>query len=130
MINAEEIKKDWIEYYEYLLQTYENSKEVMEIPFGMLTKYDSLDKSEKAIINDILRDWLESGFNKYHNIANWIISLRCIVELTPSVEKSIEHLKTLPQDVHLKYEIKDLQRLLADLEKENRLKGSGDNDNR
>ncbi len=102
MINVEEIKKDWIEYYEELLKKYENTKEVMEIPFGMLAKYDSLDKNEKIIVNDILRDWLFSIDDGDRSIARRLIRENHIFDLISFMGKSIKYLKTLPQDVHLK----------------------------
>lgn len=117
MINSEKIKKDWIEYYEYLLQTYENSKEVMEIPFGMILYYDSLNINEQLVINQILENWLMSKDSEDRHMARYLIRGRSqhICDLIPTIKKSIVQLKTLPQDVHLKYEIETLQELLEEL---------------
>lgn len=115
MINAEETKKNWIEYYKELLKKYENTKQAMEIPFCMFVKYDSLSTNEQLIIHEVLKDWLLSDDDGGRSMARRLIRENHISNLIPFVEKGIKYLKTLPQDVHLKYEIKDLQRLLKEL---------------
>lgn len=114
-MNEKKIIDDWSQTFDELLHMYENSKYTMEIPFSMLAKYDSLENNERFIIHKVLRQWLVSGYNKYHDMAVWIISLRKLREFAPFIQESIECINSLQHSPQIKNEIEDLQRLLNEL---------------
>ena len=109
------ILDDWSKTFDDLLHVYENSKYAMEIPFSMLAKYDSLEGDELLAVHELLRQWLLLGYNKYHDMAVWIISLRKLREFAPFIRESIEHINSLQYSPQIKNEIEDLQRLLDEL---------------
>jgi hypothetical protein len=113
MINTEKVKKDWMQTYQELIDEAEFTKQSMIVPFGMLSKYDSLDKDEKDIINDVLIEWLIDDSSSYDAV--FIIRERHLVCFIRYVKDALEHLKTLPTTIYLRGEIETLQRLLEEL---------------
>lgn len=91
-------------------------KQSMHAPFGLVEIYDQLDEYEQTEIHQILKEWLMSNDSDYRWLAKFLIRQRHLIEFVPNLEEAIEHLKYLPQTVHIKYEIKDLKNLINELQ--------------
>ena len=115
-MKSQSIRDFWFDKLAQLTLESNAYKQSMHAPFGLMEIYDQFDEYEKTEIHQILKEWLLSDDSDYRWLAKFLIRQRHLIMFVPNLEKVIQYLKNLPQTVHIKYEIKDIENLINELQ--------------
>jgi hypothetical protein len=109
-----DIRKFWVDRRNSLVEKAEAIKDSQSVSFGLIDTYDGLTDYERAVVNDIIAEWLMSDDNTLRYDAGFLISQRCIKSMKGTVEQAIlsaQH-RVGPE---AEFEVKKLRRILSEL---------------
>jgi hypothetical protein len=109
-----DIKTDWVKMRDYFAETAERTRDSQSVSFNLLDEYDKLTEEDKAVVHEILAEWLMSEDNTLRYDSSFLISQRDIKTLKDTVEKAIDnaHRRIGPEAID---EAEDLERILNKL---------------